>query len=242
MEGTSSPELAAMAAVFANEARATMLLVMLDGRAWTLTELSNAASIARSSASEHADKLLTAGLVEEVRQGRHRYLRIAGSRAAALVEHLAAFSGRVRPAPQSLGAQHRDRAIRDARTCYRHLAGKLGVALADSMREQSLIASDFSLSDRGRVWLERLGIELPTRPNRPLTRPCLDWTERREHVAGLAAELLLETCRERAWIEPVAPRSRAVRLTAAGQLGLSGLLAPAPWDAAPTARIGNAEI
>lgn len=229
MEGTSSPELAATASVFAHEARASMLLLMLDGRAWTLTELSKAASIARSSASEHADKLLDAGLVEEVRQGRHRYLRLAGTQAADLVESLAAFSGRVRPAKQSLDAQHRDRAIREARTCYRHLAGKLGVVLTDGMRAKGFIESDFSLTPPGRAWLASLGIDLPKHPRHTLTRPCLDWTERREHIAGLAADMLLTTFRETAWIELVPSNTRAVRLTAAGREGLADILPADPF-------------
>lgn len=224
MQGTSSPELAATAAVFANEARASMLLLMLDGRAWTLTELGKTASIARSSTSEHADKLLDAGLVEEVRQGRHRYLRLAGSQAAALVESLAAFSGRVRPARQSFDAQYHDRAIREARTCYRHLAGKLGIALADGMRTKGFTESDFSLTSSGRTWLAFLGIELPKHPRRALTRPCLDWTERREHIAGLAADMLLTTFKEKAWLESVPSGTRALRLTAAGREGLADLL------------------
>lgn len=228
MEGTSSPELAATAAVFANEARASMLLLLLDGRAWTLTELSKATSIARSSASEHADRLLDAGLIKEVRQGRHRYLRLAGTHAADLIESLAAFSGRIRPATQSLDAQHRDRAIREARTCYRHLAGKLGVALTDSMRAKGYIESDFSLTPPGRAWLVSLGVDLPKHPKRALTRPCLDWTERREHIAGLAADLLLATFREKAWIELVPSTTRAVRLTPAGQEGLANLLPADP--------------
>ncbi|MFK3679383.1 ArsR/SmtB family transcription factor [Microbacterium sp. NPDC090218] len=229
MEGTSSPELAATAAVFANEARASMLLLMLDGRAWTLTELSNAANIARSSASEHADRLLDAGLIEEVRQGRHRYLRLAGSQAADLVESLAAFSGRVRPAKQSLDAQHRDRALREARTCYRHLAGKLGVALTDGMRAKGFIESDFSLTPPGRAWLASLGVDLPKQPRRTLSRPCLDWTERREHLAGLAADMLLTTFRENAWVELVPSNRRAVRLTAAGREGLADVLPAGPF-------------
>ncbi len=233
MEGTSSPELAATAAVFANEARASMLLLLLDGRAWTLTELSRAADIARSSASEHADRLLDAGLVEEVRQGRHRYLRLAGTRAADLVEALAAFSGRVRPATPSLDAQHRDRAIKEARTCYRHLAGTLGVALADGMRATGYIESDFSLTPAGRTWVASLGVELPTHPRRALTRPCLDWTERREHLAGLAADMLLATFTENAWIERVPSNPRAVRLTAAGSEGLADLLPGAPFRRVP---------
>lgn len=224
MKGTSSPELAATAAVFANDARASMLLLMLDGRAWTLTELSKTADIARSSASEHADRLLDVGLVEEMRQGRHRYLRLAGTPAAELVESLAAFSGRVRPAKQSLDAQHRDRAIREARTCYRHLAGRLGIALTDGMRAKGFIESDFSLTPPGRAWLASLGIDLPKHPKRALTRPCLDWTERREHLAGLAADMLLATFKEQAWIEHVPSSTRAVRLTAAGREGLADLL------------------
>ena len=200
MANASAPDLAVVAGALASDARATMVLALLDGRAWTLTELARASGTAASTASEHVDRLVAAGLLEEVRQGRHRYLRIAGSQVAETVEALAALTDRVRPAEQSLGGQRADAALREARVCYRHLAGRLGVALCDGARAAGFVTTDWALTDLGRAWLTGLGVTLPTAPRRPLIRPCLDWTERREHLAGVVGDELLSTCLDRGWL------------------------------------------
>ena len=96
------------------------------------------------------------------------------------------------------------------------------------MRAKGFIESDFSLTAPGRTWLASLGVDLPKHPRRTLTRPCLDWTERREHIAGLAADMLLVTFRENGWIEDVPSDTRAVRLTTAGRVALADLLAVDP--------------
>jgi DNA-binding transcriptional ArsR family regulator len=223
MSSASAPDLAAAAQVLASEARASMALALLDGRAWTLTELARAANIGLSTASAHVDQLVGARLFEEVRQGRHRYLRIAGPAVAETIESLATLTDGVRPAQQSLKAQRTDRALREARSCYHHLAGRLGVALCDGARSLGYVAPDWTLTSSGGEWLAGLGVELPSATNRPLVRPCLDWTERREHLAGVAADLLLATLVREAWITR-AKDSRAVRLTPSGVAALDGVL------------------
>ena len=223
MVRTSAPELAALAQVLASDARAAMTLAMLDGRAWTPSELAVAAQVARPTASEHVDRLVAAGLVEEVRQGRHRYVRLRDGRVAETIEAFAALTDRVRPAGASLRAQRADTALRQGRSCYRHLAGRLGVALADGLRRDGLVTAEWTLTKAGRDWLGELGVVLPARPTRPLVRPCLDWTERREHLAGLAADELLAALVRLGWVERRA-ESRAVALTAEGRRGLAGRL------------------
>ena len=220
---TSAPELASLAQALASDARAAMTLALLDGRAWTLTELAATAQVARPTASEHVDRLVDARLVEEVRQGRHRYVRIRDAHVAETIEAFAALTDRTRPAASSLRSQRADEAMRAARTCYRHLAGRLGVSLCDGLRRQGLVTEDWTLDDTGRDWLRELGVVLPTAPPRPLVRPCLDWTERREHLAGLAADELLTALVRLRWISRRAG-SRAVGLTPDGARGLAGLV------------------
>lgn len=223
MIATSAPELAALAQVLASDARATMTLAMLDGRAWTLSELAAVAGVSRPTASEHIDRLVQAGLVEEVRQGRHRYARLGDAHVAETIEAFAALTDRVRPAPASLRAQRADRALRLGRSCYRHLAGQLGVALCDGMRKEGLLADDWTLTRAGRDWLLELGIVLPPASRRPLVRPCLDWTERRDHLAGVAADELLSALLRERWVIRQ-PDSRAIVLTPDGERGLGQLI------------------
>lgn len=226
MNGASSPRLAEIASVLANEARATMMLELLDGRAWTATELAKAAGVSRPSTTEHLHRLVQMGLLGETHQGRHRYVRIEDPAIAEAIESLAALSGRVRPAKPSLRAQNVDRALREARTCYRHLAGRLGVALSGGMRRLGYVDAQWNLTGSGREWLTSLGIVLPSSTRRPLLRPCLDWTERRDHLAGVAAEQMLVAFQDRHWIDR-STTSRAVHLTAAGHDALSAVLADA---------------
>lgn len=192
--GPSAPGLADLARVMADDSRATMLLALLDGRAWTTGELGTAAGVARPTATEHVNRLLAAELVEERRQGRHRYVRITDPDVAHAVESLSALAaqrGLVRPAANALRAQRADAALREARTCYRHLAGRLGVALADALRARRLVGPAWEVTRTGEEWLEAHGIDAG-RPRRGvLVQPCLDWTERRDHARGPLAEALL---------------------------------------------------
>ncbi|MGO2664342.1 ArsR/SmtB family transcription factor, partial [Mycetocola reblochoni] len=219
MDGTSTPELAATAALLANETRASMLVAMLDGRAWTPTELARGLAVSPPTVTEHLHRLVDAGLLVENRQGRHRYVRIADPAVAEMVEALAAFSAVVRPAEHSWSAQRADRALREARSCYRHLAGRLGVALCDGLRSGGQVDGTWALTESGRTWFAGIGVDLPAESGRPLLRPCMDWTERREHLAGPAADALLATLTARGWLL-LGPARRELRLSAEGRAGL----------------------
>lgn len=224
-----------VAKLLADDTRAAFCLALLDGRAWTAGELARHAGVAPSTATAHLSALVEGGLLTQERQGRHRYVRLAGPSAAALVESLVAFSPPPKSRPGSLRAHRAERNLAFARTCYDHLAGTLGVALTGRLVHLSVLEDDLSVSGKGRAWFaDLLGEELPSRSRRPLTRPCLDWTERRPHLAGLAGRLLLDHLVRNAWLVPLRP-TRALRLTPAGREALHDLLglehdepAPAP--------------
>ncbi|WP_086818898.1 helix-turn-helix transcriptional regulator [Allokutzneria sp. NRRL B-24872] len=209
------PELAALAGLLADETRAAMCLALLDKRAWTAGELATLCGVARSTASEHISKLVSGGLLDERRQGRHRYVRLADDEVASLIETLSAH---VRPAPVSGLRQHRaSAALARGRTCYDHLAGRLGVAVTDAMATRGLLRRDtgFALTDTGLDWFSELEISLPSNEKRPLVKPCLDWTERRDHLAGPAAAQLCSLVLERGWAVRIGSQ-RAVRVTPLG--------------------------
>ncbi|HVK26393.1 MAG TPA: winged helix-turn-helix domain-containing protein [Actinokineospora sp.] len=224
---TGASELATVAGLLADETRAGFCLALLDGRAWTAGELARSAGVARSTASEHLDKLVRGGLLVEERQGRHRYVRLADTSVAGLVEQLMSRSAPATP-PSSLRVAITNRAMAAARTCYDHLAGTLGVALTDAMAERGLLDrdADLALTPRGGDWLAgELDIEpgaLRSR-TRPTARACLDWTERRPHLAGSAGAAVCTALLEREWVVRVGS-SRAVRLTPSGAGALDRLL------------------
>lgn len=232
-----SPDLAAVASAIADDSRAAMLLALMDGRAWTASELAQVARIGRPTATAHLDLLVTTGLLTEVRQGRHRYLRIADTRTAEVIESLAALAtrnGEVRPVARTLRAQHGHARLRFARTCYGHLAGALGVGLADGLRSLEYVSPEWSLTPTGSAWLRELGVDLPERPTRAMLRPCLDWTERREHLAGIAADRLLSRLLELDALR-LGPTHREVVLTDAGRSLLEQVLPAQPRRAAELA-------
>ncbi|MFI5588654.1 ArsR/SmtB family transcription factor [Amycolatopsis sp. NPDC051758] len=191
--------LAEVAAVLADPSRATMCLVLLDGRAWTVGELAKAAGIALSTASEHVTRLADAGFVARVKQGRASYVRIADPRVAELIEHLAQHAEH-RPVT-GLKSSLRVKRLGFARTCYDHLAGVLGVAVRDGMLATGLVdAGDgLALTGRGREVLAELGVPVAA-GRRPLLRDCLDWTERRDHLAGAVPAALLDRAVGAGWV------------------------------------------
>src|SRR6266508_3730069 len=130
---TSSAQLAGFAGLLADDTRAAFCLALLDGRAWTAGELARHASVARSTATEHLNRLIAGGLLTEERQGRHRYVRLAGPEVATLIEDLSAFLTPAPTPPRTLRAASASAAMARARTCYDHFAGRLGVALTDAM-------------------------------------------------------------------------------------------------------------
>ena len=222
-----APEsVARFASMLADRSRAAMCLALLDGRAWTAGELARHAGIAAPTASEHLNQLVRTGLLAEERQGRHRYVRLAGTEIAQLLEDLAAAAGE--PAlPRSLRMVRAADDLAAARTCYDHLAGTLGVWLFEAMVADRLLgtADGLVLTTAGRSWFTDLAGPEALRPSksRPLVRSCLDWTERRSHLAGTLGAVLCQQFLSRSWVRPCSG-SRAVRITAQGELAIGELL------------------
>ncbi|MFG2555123.1 ArsR/SmtB family transcription factor [Streptomyces sp. NPDC048581] len=221
-----APQLARLAALIADETRAACLLALLDGRAWTAGELARHAGVAASTLSEHLGKLVAGGLLAEERQGRHRYVRLADARVAQLVEDLAAqvAPGTARR-PRNLRESSAGSAMARGRTCYDHLAGRLGIAVTDALTVRGLLRQDtgFALTDAGVGWFGAVGIRLDRSGRRPLARACLDWTERRPHLAGVAGAALCRHVLEVGWCVRIGSE-RAVKVTPSGERALGELL------------------
>ncbi|RKR87827.1 ArsR family transcriptional regulator [Micromonospora pisi] len=215
-----SAGLAALAGLLADRTRATICLALLDGRAWTATELARHAQVAASTATGHLNLLVDGGLLTQERQGRHRYVRLAGPGTAELIELLTANLPH-RPEPVSSLSMARQRgALAQGRTCYDHLAGKLGVGIADAMTARGHLdwARGLTLTEPGTAWLRGLGVALPPSGSgrRPVVRSCLDWTERRPHLAGAVGAALCRYAFDAGWITRIGT-SRAVALTGLGR-------------------------
>lgn len=218
-------DLAALAALLADETRAAMCLALLDGRAWTAGELARHAGVAPSTATEHLDRLIAGGLLVQRRQGRHRYVELAEP---SLIEDLAArLQPRGTPV-RGLRAATATGALRRGRTCYDHLAGRLGVAVTDAMTATGLLdqSHGFALTPAGVAWLTGpVGVAPASLQagRRPVARGCLDWTERRQHLAGVAGARLCEAFLRHGWVVRVGS-GRAVRLSTAGAAAARDLL------------------
>lgn len=221
-----APGLAGLAALIADETRAACLLALLDGRAWTAGELARHAGVAASTLSEHLGKLVTGGLLTVERQGRHRYVRLTDARVAHLIEDLAAqVAPDTAPRPRTLRESSAGSAMARGRTCYDHLAGRLGIAVTDALTSRRLLTQEtgFALTDAGLAWFAASGIPLDRGGRRPLARACLDWTERRPHLAGVAGAALCRHALAEGWCVRIGSE-RAVKVTAAGAQALEELL------------------
>jgi DNA-binding transcriptional ArsR family regulator len=218
-------DIAAIGRLLAVPARAAMVDVLFDGRAWSVTALADAARVARSTASEHLQLLERGGLVTGARDGRARRYRLASEDVASALERLSAIAP---PRPvRGLRAIGRAEALRDARTCYDHLAGRLGVAVSEGLvRAGVLRPSDqaFAPTTHGTRVLSGAGIDVEqlARARRPLTRACLDWSERRPHLAGALGAALVRRLEEVDGLERI-PGGRAVRLVGPGDALLARL-------------------
>ena len=211
---------AAVAAAMAEPSRVKMLCSLMDGRAWTATELSVAAGVAASTASAHLSKLVDSQLVCFLSQGRHRYYRLAGKEVARLIEMMMGISWR-RDKPL---ATRTPVALRHARTCYDHLAGELAVNIYDALVEKGyLTADEASLTENGLAFFTRMGLPLESKSTRKRSCACLDWSERRFHLGGHAGAVLLIYFETKGWIRRT-PGFREVTLTAKGRQGLRTLL------------------
>jgi DNA-binding transcriptional ArsR family regulator len=228
----AGPNIAQIAALVGDPARANMLAALMDGRALTASELSYVAGVTPQTASGHLAKLNDAGLLSLQKQGRHRYFRLASALVGQMLEGLmaAAETGPARHHPHWQGGD----ALREARTCYDHLAGRLAVGMADALvgRGYVVLSDDGGeVTPEGHDFLNHLGIDLAARSRRRVfCRPCLDWSERRPHLAGLVGAALFTHAQERGWIARIQD-SRAVEITPAGRHGFAaafGLSPPAP--------------
>jgi DNA-binding transcriptional ArsR family regulator len=212
-------EIARVAAAIGEGARARILLTLNDGRALPASVLAAEAGVAPSTASEHLRRLLDAGLVSAEAKGRHRYYRLSRPEVGGLLETLSQLSPGFQV--RSLREGTRAEALRRVRTCYDHLAGRVAVAIFESMSRDGSIAPDgegYSLTDGGRAKLERLGVEVPG----VALRHCVDWTEQRPHLSGAAGRALATRLFELDWLER-RERTRAVRVTRDGRSGLADL-------------------
>jgi DNA-binding transcriptional ArsR family regulator len=215
-------DIAPVAALLGDPARARMAQALHDGRALPAGELARRARIAASTASEHLARLVDAGLLAVERTGRHRYYRLASLEVAHAIEALAAIAPPARP--RTLREATIGDALAEARTCYDHLAGRLGVALAEALVARGAVedrGDAFVLGPGATVLLEQLGIDSLSKGRPPVLR-CLDWSERRPHVAGALGAALCARALEAGWVERL-PTSRAVRVTPAGRRAFASL-------------------
>jgi DNA-binding transcriptional ArsR family regulator len=204
------PSIAAVAALAGDPARANMLAALTAGQALTAAELANEAGVTAQTASSHLSKLESGGLIAAVKRGRHRYFRLAAHDVADMLETMmgvAARTGqmRTRPGPS-------DPALREARVCYDHLAGEMGVRMFDSLRAADRImvrGEDVRLTRAGEAFAGKFGIDLDALAGarRPLCKPCLDWSMRKSHLAGALGAALYDRITALGW----AKRERAGR-------------------------------
>ncbi|MEP6747159.1 MAG: winged helix-turn-helix domain-containing protein [Bacteroidota bacterium] len=211
-----------IALLIGDPVRATIMWTLLDGKAFTATELAIAANTSASNISMHLAKLVQADLLTAESQGRHRYYTFARKEIAYAIEAMSTmipnssnknkFIDEIMPA------------IKQCRTCYDHLAGKMGVSIADSMLKQKIIietGNNFDLGNSGKKWFAALEIDTEAlqQQRRSFLRPCLDWSERRHHIAGSLAAALLDKMLEKDWMRKI-KNSRVVVITAKGQKNL----------------------
>jgi DNA-binding transcriptional ArsR family regulator len=214
--------LAEVAALVGDPARANILVALMGGRALTAGELVHATGVSPQTTSGHLGKLTDGRLIACVKQGRHRYYRIATPHVAEMLESVMAVAAdappRYRP-PSKL-----DEAMRVARTCYDHFAGSLGVGITDALcalGHVALSGDGGELSESGVVFFEKFGIDLAAARSRRriFCRPCLDWTERRPHLGGTVGAVLAKRCFDLEWLQRIRD-SRALIVTPAGARGL----------------------
>ena len=202
------PVISSVASLIGDPARANMLTALMDGRALTVSELAEAAGVTIQTASGHLAKLDAAGLLKAEKQGRHRYFRLSGSDVGEVLEGLMGLAQRTGAVRVRTGPK--DNALRTARVCYDHLAGEKGVAMLDAMLARGLMedADDLRLTREGRAFAAGFGIDVAAleQGRRPLCRSCLDWSERKSHLAGALGAALLEEIVRRGWAKREAGR------------------------------------
>jgi DNA-binding transcriptional ArsR family regulator len=216
-------DVAAIANLLGEPARAAMLLSLMNGRMLPAGELAMTANISPQTASGHLGRLVDGGLLAVETQGRHRYYRIAGTAVADAVESLMALTSSTRQKDRRNPEPPAEGTLAYARTCYAHLAGWLGVRMTEALEQKGLLlpaqGKAFAVSDAGRAWFHEIGIPVPAArkgAEHDVARRCLDWTERRPHLSGALGVALARRLMELRWIAPIRD-SRAVRVTVEGK-------------------------
>ncbi len=214
----SPAEIATIASVLSDPARAAILISLVDGCARTAGELAFVAGISAPTASSHLAKLVDSGLITVIPQGRHRYHRLVRPETAQALEALTVLAATPPRKPRAPGP--RDRALREGRTCYDHFAGRLGVALADALLAAGCVEEDgrdFRVTNEGERRFARLGVDVPAlrAERRPLCLRCIDWSERRPHLAGAIGAQLAASCISSGWVERIG-ETRGVHVTHVG--------------------------
>jgi DNA-binding transcriptional ArsR family regulator len=224
----AGPDIAMVAALVGDPARSNMLTALMSGRALTASELAQEAGITPQTASSHLAKLEGGGLIEPEKQGRHRYYRLSDPDVAGVLEGLAGLAARAGHMRVRTGPK--DPALRRARICYDHLAGDLGVQMLDSMKQQKLLRQkklDIELTAEGIRFLElnlQISTEALDHPRRPVCKACLDWSERRHHLAGTLGAAIMSRFTELKWAaRDSAPGSRVVNFSRQGEKRFSAL-------------------
>jgi DNA-binding transcriptional ArsR family regulator len=233
-EAAADVNVAHIAGLIGEPARAAVLMALIDGRALAASTLAQEAGVARSTISGHLGRLTDAGLITVEPSGRNRYYRLASAEVAETLESLARLAP---PKPvRSLRQATRAHALRRARSCYDHLAGRLGVALTDALLESGDLVAErsssdatepilgpgrahaFHLTESGAEHLVQLGVAVDPHGRRPLIRYCVDWSEQRPHLGGALGAGLMQMLLERDWL--TRGNGRAILTTPAGQAAL----------------------
>lgn len=214
------PKLANVAALLADPTRARLVLALADGRAHTAKELAFLAGVSAATTSAHLARLLDMKLVAVTPRGRFRYYRIASASVSRMIEAIGSVAADLAPASRLARG---DQALRAARTCYDHIAGRLGVSIAESLQARGgLILTDEAgeVTPSGVSLLETMGIDVDglRKHRRVFCRPCLDWTERRNHIAGAVGAALCTRFLSLNWIDRL-PDTRAVAISKDGRSG-----------------------
>lgn len=214
-----------VASLIGEPTRATMLWNLIDGRAYTAGELASIANVSPQGASNHLNKLIDADFIKVEKQGKHRYYRLSNTEVAYAIEAIANLITNKNSIRKEVPYKNGD--IQYCRKCYDHLAGKIAVDLTQTLLSQGLLIlqnDDFIISPSGSQWFEKIGIDVDVimRSKRRIAKPCLDWTERKYHLAGALGANLLKQMQIFNWVRTVR-YSRVIILTGKGEADLKNL-------------------
>ena len=228
---------ARIASLIGEPARTAMLLQLMDGRAMTAKELVRAAGISPATGSRHLALMVEAELLQVTAMGRHRYHRIASPQVARLLESIMQVVGAAAQTRTSGRTGPKDESLRQARTCYDHVAGRLGVAIANKLADDRAVVMESEsgwVTERAADTLGKLGVTVPElrypsgKTRRVLCRPCMDWSERRIHLAGRLGAAICDQCMGHGWLRRK-PNSRALEITPQGQIALRNWMGLDLW-------------